>query len=95
MLKKLGQFFAVGAMLCGLVLFQGCGGDEITAPDTPLDDTGSPAGSEGMAEDHSDHDHDHGDEGHSEEGDAEAPAEDAAEAPAEDAAEAPAEGEGN
>ena len=95
MLKKLGQFFAVGAMLCGLVLFQGCGGDDITAPDAPLDDTGSPAGSEGMAEDHADHDHDHGDEGHSEEGAAEAPAEGAAEAPAEGAAEAPAEGEGN
>ena len=95
MLKKLGQFFAVGAMLCGLVLFQGCGGDDITAPDAPLDDTGSPAGSEGMAEDHADHDHDHGDEGHSEEGAAEAPAEGGAEAPAEEAAEAPAEGEGN
>ena len=93
MLKKLGQFFAVGAMLCGLVLFQGCGGDDITAPDAPLDDTGSPAGSEGMAEDHADHDH--GDEGHSEEGAAEAPAEGGAETPAEEAAEAPAEGEGN
>ena len=85
MLKKWGQFFAVGAMLCGLVLFQGCGGDDISAPDVPLDDTGSPEGSEEMSEDHSDHDH--GEEGHSEEGDAEAPDE--------EPAEAPAEGEGN
>jgi hypothetical protein len=93
MLKKLGQFFAVGAMLCGLVLFQGCGGDDITAPEGNLDESGNPAGTGDMHSEGEDHSHAEG-EGH-DEGAAEAPAEGAAEAPAEGAAEAPAEGDGN
>ena len=95
MLKKLSRFFAVGAMLCGLALFQGCGGDDITAPDGNLDDSGNPAGTGDMQGEGEDHSHADG-EAHTEgEEAAEAPAEGAAEAPAEGAAEAPAEGDGN